>query len=64
MEGGFLMEEYEREEKEEMAVFKSFLRSLMRQLKALEKALNEGDTEKAKSLVAEMIEDTQKGIED
>lgn len=58
------MEEYEGKEKEEMAVFKSFLRSLMRQLKALEKALNDGDTEKAKKLVAEMIEDTQKGIED
>lgn len=58
------MEEYEREVKEEMAVFKSFLRSLMRQLKALEKALNDGDIEKAKNLVAEMIEDTQKGIED
>lgn len=58
------MKEYEREEKEEMAVFKSFLRSLMRQLKALEKALNEGDVKKAKNFVAEMIEDTQKGIED
>lgn len=58
------MEEHEREEREHMAVFKSFLRSLMRQLKALEKALESGDIEKAKSLVGEMIEDTQKGIED
>lgn len=58
------MEEYERKEKEEMAVFKSFLRSLMRQLKALEKALDDGDIDKAKTLVNEIIEDTQDGIED
>jgi cell shape-determining protein MreC len=56
-------EEYEREV-EEMSVFKSFLRSLMRQLKALEKALLENDTQKAKKIVSEIIEDTQKGIED
>lgn len=63
--GGLLMrkEEYEREV-EEMSVFKSFLRSLMRQLKALEKALLENDTQKAKKIVSEIIEDTQKGIED
>lgn len=47
-----------------MSVFKSFLRSLMRQLKALEKALLENDTQKAKKIVSEIIEDTQKGIED
>lgn len=58
------MGEDERNEKEEMAVFKSFLRSLMRQLKALEKALNEGDVKKAKKIVSEIIEDTQDGIED
>lgn len=58
------MEEYERKDAEQMAVFKSFLRSLMRQLKALEKALNEGDVERAKILVSEIIEDTQNGIED
>lgn len=57
------MEQYEREV-EEMAVFKSFLRSLMRQLKELEKALENGDTDKAKSIVEAVIEDTQKGIED
>ena len=56
-------EEYEREV-EEMSVFKSFLRSLMRKLKALEKALLENDTQKAKKIVSEIIEDTQKGIED
>lgn len=54
----------ERKESEEMAVFKSFLRSLMRQLKALEKALNEGNTDKAKKIISEIIEDTQNGIED
>ena len=55
-------EEYEREV-EEMSVFKSFLRSLMRQLKALEKALLENDTQKAKKIVSEIIEDTQKGTQ-
>lgn len=58
------MKEYKRKEAEETAVFKSFLRSLMRQLKVLEKALENGETEKAKMLVAEIIEDTQDGIED
>lgn len=58
------MEEYGREEREHMAVFKSFLRSLMRQLKLLEKALEDGDVEKAKGIVSDIIEDTQKGIED
>lgn len=57
------MEQYEREV-EEMAVFKSFLRSLMRQLKELEKALENGDTDKAKSIVGAIIEDTKAGIED
>lgn len=57
------MEQYEREV-EEMAVFKSFLRGLMRQLKELEKALENGDTDKAKSIVGAIIEDTKAGIED
>lgn len=56
-------EEYEREV-EEMAVFKSFLRVLLRQLKELDVALKKGDIEKAEKLVQAIIEDTQKGIED
>lgn len=49
---------------EEMAVFKSFLRGLLRQLQALKKALDSGDTETAQRLLSEIIDDTQKGIED
>ncbi|MDO4648675.1 MAG: hypothetical protein Q4B26_08490 [Eubacteriales bacterium] len=49
---------------EEMAVFKSFLRSLMRQLKSLKKALDANDIETAKTILNEIIEDTQDGIED
>ena len=49
---------------EEMAVFKSYLRSLLRQLKELKEALAEKDLEKADLLIDQLIEDTQKGIED
>lgn len=49
---------------EEMAVFKGYLRSLMRQLKALKKALKDKDYTAAERLVDELIEDTQKNIED
>ncbi len=49
---------------EEAAVFKGYLRSLMRQLKALKEALNKTDYEQAERLVDELIEDTQKNIED
>lgn len=52
------------ENKEEMAVFKSYLRRLMRDLKDLEKAIKEKDLEKAEKLVDDLIEDTQKDIED
>lgn len=47
-----------------MAVFKGYLRSLMRQLKLLKKALNNNDIEEAKQLINELIEDTQNNIED
>ena len=50
--------------KEHMAVFKAYLRNLMRQLKAMEKAFQENDTEKAKKILEELIEDTQHSIED
>lgn len=49
---------------EDMSVFKSFLRGLMRQLKELKKALDEQDFERAENIVDNLIDDTQKGIED
>jgi hypothetical protein len=48
----------------EMPVFKSFLREQLENQKELEKAINENDLEKAKELIAKMIDRTQKGIED
>jgi len=47
-----------------MAVFKGYLRSLMRQLKALKEAMVAKDFEKAERLLDELIDDTQKNIED
>lgn len=49
---------------EEMAVFKGYLRSLMRQLKLLKKAIDEKNIEEAEKLINELIEDTQNNIED
>ena len=49
---------------EEMAVFKGYLRSLMRQLKSLKEAIQNKDYEKAEKLIDELIDDTQKNIED
>lgn len=49
---------------EEMAVFKAYLRNLMRQLKLLKKALSDKDYEQAERLIDELIEDTQNSIED
>ena len=47
-----------------MRVFKSYLRQLIRQLKALDKAEKDGDTEKVKEIIQELLEDAQKGLED
>ena len=47
-----------------MAVFKGYLRSLMRQLKLLKKAIDENNIDEAKRLIQELIEDTQNNIED
>lgn len=47
-----------------MAVFKGYLRSLMRQLKALKEAMQSKDFDKAERLLDELIDDTQKNIED
>lgn len=49
---------------EEMAVFKGYLRSLMRQLKAMKEAMQNKDYEKAERLLDELIEDTKNNIED
>lgn len=49
---------------EDMAVFKGYLRSLMRQLKLLKKAIDSRDFETASELINELIEDTQNNIED
>lgn len=47
-----------------MSVFKGYLRGLIRLLKQIRTALNENDIDTAKTLVNELIEDTQKSIED
>lgn len=47
-----------------MAVFKSYLRMLLEELKVLKEALKQKDYEKAEKLVDTLITNTQKGIED
>lgn len=47
-----------------MAVFKSYLRMLILELKELKEALKQKDYEKAEKLLDVLIDDTQKGIED
>lgn len=47
-----------------MAVFKSYLRMLILELKELKEALKQKDYEKAEKLLDVLIADTQKGIED
>jgi hypothetical protein len=47
-----------------MAVFKSYLRMLILELKELKDALKQKDYEKAEKLLDVLIADTQKGIED
>lgn len=49
---------------EDMAVFKGYLRILMRQLKQLKKSIKEENIEEAERLIDELIEDTQNNIED
>lgn len=49
---------------EHMAVFKAYLRNLMRQLKALKNALDNNETDDAKRILNDIIEDTQNSIED
>lgn len=52
------------EESEEMSVFKSYLRSLLRDLQDIEKDLNQEEIENAKEKIEKLLSDTQKGIED
>lgn len=49
---------------EDIAIFKGYLRSLMRQLKLLKKAIDLKDFETASQLIGELIEDTQNSIKD
>ena len=49
---------------EDMAVFKGYLRSLMRQLKLLKNTLENNDINEARKIIDELIEDTQNNIED
>ena len=45
-------------------VFKSYLRRLLQDLKDLKESLKNKEYEKAAKMVDDLIEDTQKGIED
>ena len=47
---------------EDAAIFKCYLRSLMRQLKQLKTAINNNNTEESQKLINELIEDTQNNI--
>lgn len=47
-----------------MSVFKSYLRQLLRRLKELQEAEKNGDTVVVKQIIAELVEDAQKGLED
>lgn len=49
---------------EDKLIFKGFLRGLLRQLRAMKVALTSKDYDRAEKLLDELIEDTQKGIED
>lgn len=49
---------------EDMSVFKSYLRRLLQDLKDLKETLENGNIEKAEKITDQLIDDTQKGIED
>ncbi len=51
-------------EENTLSVFKSYLRRLLQDLKDLKEALKENKTEKAEEMIDQLINDTQKGIED
>lgn len=47
-----------------MSVFKSYLRQLLRQLKALKEADEKGDRDTVKRIIDELLKDAQDGLED
>ncbi|MDE6364434.1 MAG: hypothetical protein K2O40_02600 [Lachnospiraceae bacterium] len=47
-----------------MSVFKSYLRQLIRQLKALQKAQADGDEKEVSRIIEELLKDAQDGLED
>lgn len=47
-----------------MSLFKSYLRQLIRQLKALKKANEAGDQAEVKRIIDELLKDAQDGLED
>lgn len=51
-------------EENDVNVFKSYLRAILRELKALKEAFEKKDYEKAEKLIDQLIEDARKGIED
>lgn len=53
----------ERLKMEDMKEFVAYARKLLRVINKIEKALNDNDIETAKTLIAELKEDTQKDIE-
>ena len=50
--------------KEKTIIFKGYLRGLIRQLKSIKKELDNNNIEKVKTIIDELIEDTQKNIQD
>ena len=53
-----------RKRREDTGVFKSYSRRLLQDLKDLKEVLKSKDYEKAEKMVDQLIDDTQKGIED
>lgn len=49
---------------EDMVIYKGYLRNLLRQLRTLQTAIDNQNNSEAKQLIVELIEDTQKNIED
>ena len=49
---------------EEMSIFKSYLRQLLRNLHALQEARKSGDDKKVDEIIENLIKDTQNGLED
>ena len=47
-----------------MSVFKSYLRQLIRQLKALQRAQENGNKEEVERIISELLKDAQDGLED